>query len=117
MVVCAVAMIVMMMVVIVGGAVCAAFRLESCVDFLERGSETLQHFLHYVIRPNAEHVSANLGRQVAISKVPSKAHQLVAVFVTDFHQQLACCGDPKPGSVIELEAIAVGHGDRLWQIK
>ena len=110
-------MVVMMMVVIVHGVVCAAFGLESCVDFLERGSETLQHFLNYVIWPNAEHVPANLGRQVAISKVPSKAHQLVVVFVTDFHQQLACCGDPKPGSVIELEPVAVGHGDRFWQIK
>ena len=110
-------MIVMMMVVIVRGAVCAAFGLERSLDFMQRGSETLQHFLNYVIWPNAEYVSANLGRQVAISKVPSEAHQLMAVFVTDFHQQFAGCGDPKPGSVIELEAIAVGHGDRLWQIK
>jgi hypothetical protein len=93
MVVCVIAMIVMMMmvvvlvmVVIVSGTVGAALRLKSCLYFAEFGSETLQHFFNYVVGPDTEGVFANLCREMAISKMPGESHQLMAVFVPDFHQ-------------------------------
>src|SRR5215468_5790997 len=117
MVVRVIVMVVMVMAVIVGGAVSAAFGLKGFLDLVEGCSETLEHFFNHVVGADAQSVFANLGREVAISKVPGEPHQLLAVFVADFHERLTRCRDPKPGSVVELEPVAVGHGDRLWQIK
>ena len=93
MVVCVVAMIVMMilvvvmvMVVIVGGAVGAPFGLKSCLDVVEFGSETLEHFFNHVVGADTESAFANLGREMAISKMPAESHQLMAVFVPDFYE-------------------------------
>src|SRR5262245_2486747 len=124
MVVCVVAMIVMMMmvvvmvmVVIVGGAVGAAFGLKSCLDFVEFGSETLEHFFNHVVGADTEDAFANLCWEMAISKMPGESHQLIAVLVPDFHEGLGGGSDPEPGPVVELQSVAVGHGDRLRQIK
>ena len=93
MVVCVVAMIVMMMmvvvlvmVVIVSGTVGAALRLKSCLHFAELGSETLKHFFNHVVGSDTEGALANLCGEMAISKMPGKSHQLMSVFVPDFHQ-------------------------------
>jgi hypothetical protein len=124
MVVCVIVMVVVMMVVvivtmvvIVAGAVGPAFGLKGLLNSQECCSETAQHFFNHVVGTDAQSAFANLGRKMAISKVPGEPHQLMAVFVADFHQRLARCGDPKPSSVVELKAVAVGHGDCLWQIK
>jgi hypothetical protein len=109
--------IVVVMTVIVGGTVRPAFWLKSCLDFLDCGSEPLQHFFNHMVRANVEGVFANLRGEMAISKMPSQSHQLMSIFVTDFHQRFGSGGDPEPGSVVELESIAVGHGDRLWKIQ
>ena len=108
---------VVVMAVIVRGTVGPAFWLKSCLDLLDYGSETLQHFFNHVVRADAEGVFANLRGEMAISKMPSQSHQLMSIFVTDFHQRFGSGGDPEPGSVVELESIAVGHGDRLWKIQ
>ena len=94
MVVCVVAMIVMMMmmvvvqviVVIVSGTVGAALRLKSCLHFTELGSETLKHFFNHVVGSDTEGALANLCGEMAISKMPGKSHQLMSVFVPNFHE-------------------------------
>jgi len=90
MVVSVIAMIVMrvvviVMLVIVCGAVRAAFGLKGCVETVEFGSETLEHFFNHVIGPDAQSAFANLRREMAISKMPGESHQLMAIFVPDFH--------------------------------
>src|SRR5215472_1530953 len=123
MMVCVIVMIVTMMivvmvvVVIVSGTVGTAFGLKRCLDLLDSGSETLKHSFNNVVGPDTEDVFANLSREMAISKMPGKSHQLMAVFVPDFHQRFGGGSYPEPGSVVELESVAVGHGDRLRQIK
>ena len=94
MVVCVIGMIVMMMmmvvvyvmVVIVSGTVGAALRLKSCLHFAEFGFETLKHFFHHVVGADTEGAFANLCGEMTISKMPGKSHQLMPVFVPDFHE-------------------------------
>src|SRR5215467_564285 len=80
--------VVMVMAVIVGGAVSAAFGLKGFFDLVDCCSETLQHFLNHVVGPDAQGIFANLGGQVAVSKMPGESHQLMPVFVPYFHQRL-----------------------------
>jgi hypothetical protein len=74
------------MVVIVSGTVGAALRLKSCLHFAELGSETLKHFFNHVVGSDTEGAFANLCGEMAISKMPGKSHQLMSVFVPDFHE-------------------------------
>src|SRR5215831_11974563 len=100
----------MVMVVIVGAAVGAAFRLKGGLNSDQSGSKTLKHFLHHVVGANSKSVFANLGREMAIPKMPGESHQLMAVLVPDFHECLRCGNDCEPGSVVELQSVAIGHG-------
>ena len=70
MVVMMVMVIVMVMVVIVGGTVGTAFRLKSCLDMVEPGTESLEHFLDHAVGPDPQGVFANLRREMPISKMP-----------------------------------------------
>jgi len=77
--------VVMVMAMILGGAVSAAFGLKGFLDALECCSETLQHFLNHMIGPDAQSAFANLGGQVAVSKMPGESHQLVTGVMPHFH--------------------------------
>src|SRR6516162_11962931 len=109
MVVCVIVMVVMMIVVIVTMAVIVAstvgpaFGLKGFLNLLECCSETSQHFFNHVVGADTESDLANFGREMAISQMPGKPHQLMAVLVTDFHERLGGGRDPKPGSVVELK--------------
>src|SRR5215470_1990009 len=107
----------MVMAAIVGDAVSAAFGLKGSLDLVECCSETLQHFLNHVVGSDAQSAFANLGGQVAVSKMPGESHQLVTVVMPHFHQRLGGTSNPDPGSVVQLESVAVGHGNCLRQIK
>jgi len=73
-----------LVVVMVPVGVCAAFRLESCLDPLKICSEAAEHVFDHVVRPNKKDLSSNFGRQVSIAQVPGKADQLKRIFVFDF---------------------------------
>src|SRR4029077_6597121 len=103
----------MVMVVIVRGTVGTAFGLESSLDFVQRGSKTVQHFFNHVIGPDTQGIFADFRREMAISKVPGEPHQLMAIMMSDFHQGFSSGSDPEPSSIVELESVAVGHRDRL----
>jgi len=93
MAVCVAVMVVMimivlmvMMAVIVAGPICSAFRLKGFLNLPESCSETSQHFFNHVVGADPESAFANLGREMAISQMPCKPHQLMAIFVPDFHE-------------------------------
>jgi hypothetical protein len=70
--------------VVVPVPISAAFRLESSPDPLKLRAEAAEHVFDHVVRSNKKDSSSNFSRQVAITQVPGKAHQLNRIFVSDF---------------------------------
>ena len=77
-------MLVMMMLVMVAVTVSTAFRLEGGLDFLKIRSQAAEHIFYYMVGPNKENMVSNFGWQMPITQVPSKAHQLDRIFMSDF---------------------------------
>ena len=77
-----------MVVMLYRAAVSTPFRLKghSCLD--QDCSEALQHVLDHVIGPYAKRFLPYLGRQMPITQVPGKAHQLTWIVVRDFNDGL-----------------------------
>ncbi|HUE57329.1 MAG TPA: hypothetical protein VMO76_15950 [Candidatus Udaeobacter sp.] len=77
-----------MVVMVAVTAVCAAFGLERNLYLHEFRSETVEHILDHMVWANAKGIIPNLGRKMAISQVPSEAHQLMAILMPDFDDEL-----------------------------
>jgi hypothetical protein len=80
-------------------------------------SETKEHILDHVVGANAENIVLDFRRQMPISQVPSKAHQLMGVLVPDFDNQFRRGLDFQPPPIFELQAIAIGHRHRFRKIE
>jgi ABC-type antimicrobial peptide transport system permease subunit len=77
-----------MVVMVAVTAVRAAFGLERNLYLHELRSETVEHILDHMVWANAKGIIPNLGWKMAISQVPSEAHQLMAVLMLDFDDRL-----------------------------
>jgi hypothetical protein len=75
-------------VVVAMPAVRAAFGLKGDLHLCKLRSEAAEHILDHMVWPNAKGIIPNLSWQMPISQVPGEAHQLMTIFVSDFHDQL-----------------------------
>ncbi|MGC2002717.1 MAG: hypothetical protein WA658_22875, partial [Candidatus Acidiferrales bacterium] len=66
---------------------------------------------------NPKHVVSNFSRQVSVTQMPRKAHELMGIFVSDFHNRLRCSLNFQPPPVFQLQAISIGHGNRFRKVK
>jgi hypothetical protein len=66
-------------------AVSAALGLEGDLDHAKVRSEAVKHVLDHVVGPNTQNLAANVGRQMPISEMPRKPHELSGVMVPDFN--------------------------------
>ena len=107
--------IVVVMVAVV--AVRAAFGLKRGLHFHELRSKATEHIFDYVVGPNTKRVISNFSRQVPVSQMPGKAHELMGIFVFDFHNQLCSSLNLQPLAIFQLQAIAICHRDGLRKIK
>jgi hypothetical protein len=111
-------MLVVTLVVMAGVTVVgAAFGLEGGAQLYKNRSGPMQHVLDYMIRPDAKNSLSNFSRQMPISQMPSQAHKLVGIFVRDFHNKLRSGPNLQPSAIFKLQAVSVGHRDRLRKIE
>jgi len=108
-------MIIAVMVAITG--VGAAFRLERGLQLQKLRSEAMEHLLDHMIGPNAKNLIANFSRQMPISQMPGKAHELVGIFVPNFDNKLRGGPDAQQPPVFKLQGISIGHGNRFRKIE
>jgi hypothetical protein len=104
-------------VVMIMTAVSSAFGLKTGLDLCEIRSETTEHMLDHMVRPNAKNVASHFSRQMTISEMPCNAYEPPRIAVLDFHQGFRGGSNLKPPAVIELKAIAMLHGDGLGEIE
>src|SRR6516225_5056501 len=98
-------------------SVSAAFRLESCLDFLKICSETAEHVFDHVVGSNAKDLSSNFGWQVSIAQVPGKAHQLNGIFMSDFDDILGSGLHLQPPSIVQPQSVPIRHGNCLGKVQ
>jgi hypothetical protein len=77
----------------------------------------MEHLLDHMIRTNAKNAVANFGRQVPVSQMPGKAHELVRILVPDFDNRLRSGLHHEQSPILKLQGIPVGHGNRFRQIE
>jgi hypothetical protein len=92
---------IIMVVMLYLAAVSATFRLKGYPYLDQNCSEALQHVLDHVIGPYAKHSLPYLGRQMPITQVPGKAHQLTWILMPDFNGELRSGLNLQPPPVFE----------------
>ncbi len=108
---------VIVVVMVAVAAVSAAFRLEGSLHLHKIRSEAVEHFLDHVVGPNSKNLVSNFSRQMPISQMPSKAHKLIGIFMPDFDNKLSSGLNLQPPSIVELQAISIGHRNRFRKVK
>jgi hypothetical protein len=79
---------VIMVAMVAVAAVSAAFGLEGGLHLYKIRSEAMEHILDHVVRPNAKNLVSNFSRQMAIPKMPGKAHKLIGIFMPNLNNKL-----------------------------
>src|ERR1700732_2970440 len=86
--------------------VSAAFGLEGDLHLYEIRSKTNEHILDRGIRPNAKNLVSNFSREMAISEMPRKTHQLIGIFMSDFDNELCRSLNLEPSTIFKLQPIS-----------
>jgi hypothetical protein len=95
----------------------AAFGLEGSSHVRKIRSQPMEHRFDHMVRPNAKNLASNFCRQMSISQVPSKTGKLTGILVPDFDKGLGSSLNLQQPSIVKLQAISVGHGNRLHKIE
>ena len=98
-------------------AVCSSFGLEGRLHSDEVRAKATEHILYYMVGSNAEYLFTDIRRQVSITQMPGKADELTGIFMPDFHDQLGRGLNLEPSPIIQLQAIAIGHGNGLRKVE
>jgi hypothetical protein len=106
-------MVVMMAVTAVG----AALGLERGLHLYKIRSEAVEHILDHMVGPDAKSLVPNFSRQMSISQMPSKAHQLIGRSMPDFDNKLRGSPNLQPLPIFKLQAISIGHRNRLGKVE
>jgi hypothetical protein len=104
-------------IVRVAVAVGAAFGLEGSLHLYEVRAKATEHILDYMIGSNAEYLFSDISRQVSISQMPGKANELTGISMPDFHDRLRRGLNLDPSPIIQLQAIAIGHGNGFRKVE
>ena len=107
----------MMMFVMVAVPVSTALGLESGLDLLQICCEAAEHIFDYVVGSYKKNMVPDFGRQMPITQVPGKTHQLDRVFMSDFYKILRSRLNLQPPSIVQLQPVSFGHCNRFWKIK
>ena len=106
-----------MAVMVTVATVRTALGLKGSAHVYKIGSEAAEHILDDMVGPNAKNLVLNFSGQMPIAQVPSKAHKLIGIFMSDFNEKFGSRLDLQPSSIIELQAISIRHCDRFRKIE
>lgn len=95
----------------------AAFRIERRFNDDHARTKTAHHVLDHMIAPDAQALSDNLRRKVAVAEMPCDPHQMMRIGAPDFHQRFGCCDHFDHSPVFQHQCIAAAQGDGFFQIQ
>jgi hypothetical protein len=106
-----------MVVMVAITAVGTAFRLERDLQLYKLGSEAMEHVLDHMIPTNAKNPIENFSRQVPISQMPRKAHELIGITVPYLDNRLRSGLHHEQSPIFKLQGVPVSHCNRFRQIQ
>jgi hypothetical protein len=108
---------VIMAVMVAITTVSAAFRLERGLQLYKLRSKAMEHLLDHMIGPNSKNLVANFSRQMPVSQMPGKAHELIGILVPDLDNRLRSGLDHEQSSIVKLQGVPIGHRHRFRKIE
>jgi hypothetical protein len=97
-------------------SVSTRLRIERRFDGFDVAAEALDHVLNHMIGPDANAVTQQLHRQMAITEMPRDSHEFAIVMGVNFKQRLRACTDPNDRAVLQQQPIAVAQAQRLGEV-
>jgi hypothetical protein len=70
-----------------------------------------------MIRANAKNPVENFSRQVPVSQMPGKAHELIGITVPYLDDRLRSGLNREQSPIFKLQGIPISQGNRFWKIK
>ena len=104
-------------IVVMMAAVCATLRLEGRLHFYKIRSEAVEHLLDDMVGPNAKTLVSNFSRQMPVSQMPGKAHELIGITVRDLDNRLRSRLHHEQSPIFKLQGVPVSHCNRFRQIQ
>ena len=98
-------------------AVSAALGLEGNLQVHKIRAEAVEHLLDHVVRPDAQNLVSNFGRQMPVAQVPGKARELIRILMPDFHDKLGSGLHLQQPPIVELQGVSIGHRNRLRKVE
>ena len=77
----------------------------------------MEHVLDHMIRANAKNPVENFSRQVPVSQMPGKAHELIGITVPYLDDRLRSGLNREQSPIFKLQGIPISQGNRFWKIK
>jgi hypothetical protein len=99
------------------GGVSAAFGIEWRLDLDDARAEALHHFLDDMIAPDPQRLAHDLGRQMAIAKMPGEPNQMERIMTADFEQRLRRGHDFDETPVFQNQRIAAAQRYRRLEVE
>jgi hypothetical protein len=106
-----------MVTMVAVAAVSAAFGLEGGLHLNKIRFEVMEHILDHMVGANAKNLVSNLSRQMPISQMPGKTHELMRIFVPDFEDWLGSGSDAEQSPVFKLQRIPIGHRNCFREVE
>jgi hypothetical protein len=98
-------------------AVGTAFGLEGGLHVDEIRSEATEHVLDDMVRSYAKDPIPDFSRQMPISQMPRKAHELIGVRMPDLDHGFGRGSNREPSPIFELQAISISHRNRCRKVE
>jgi hypothetical protein len=77
----------------------------------------VEHILNHMVWADVKNLVSNLHRQMPISEMPGKAHKLMEILMPDLDNKLRGRLNFEPPPIIELQAISIGHCNRVRKVE
>src|SRR5262249_48969815 len=98
-------------------AIRAALGLKGRLEPRDVRAEASEHVLDDMIRPDSKSFAADLRREMAVDEVPRESRELTRLRMGDVDDGLGRRPDEEPGSIVELQPVSIGHGDRVREVE
>jgi hypothetical protein len=97
--------------------VSAAFGLEGSPHVHNIRSQSAEHLLDHMVRPNAKNLGANFSRDMPISQMPGKSRNLTGILMPELDNELGSGLNLQQPSIVKLQAVSITHGNRLREVE
>jgi len=95
----------------------AAFRIERRFDLDDAGPQPLHHCLDDVVAPDAQGLGHDLGRQMAVAKMPGDPDQMMRIRTLDLDQRLGRRNHLDQPAILQHQRVTAAQRDRIFEIE